>query len=60
MTELEKTGTDVLVKEISILEQEINIKILRYEKIRQELIKRYPTLEEQEVYKEKKLIKKED
>lgn len=46
-----------LITEITYLEQEIDIKIMRYETIKRELIKRYPVIDNEEIFKTKKLIK---
>ncbi len=53
MEELEKTPTNELIKEITLLEQKIDLLLLKYEKLRLELIKRYPTLENTEEFKPK-------
>jgi len=48
-----------LLTEMTYLEQEINIKLLMYEQMRQEVVRRFPPVEKDEIFKEKVLIKKE-
>lgn len=55
-----KTSTPELMTELTYLEQEINLKLMKYEAIRKELCTRFPTLEEEEeLFQPKKLVKKE-
>jgi len=58
MEDLKGIPTSQLMIEFTYLEQEINMKLLRYEKLRQEICKRHPILRDDEVFMEKKLIKK--
>ena len=44
MEEISKTSTIQLIKNMTLLDQEIDLMLLKYEKIRLELIKRYPNL----------------
>ena len=54
MEDLEKTPLVELVTEISRLEQQIDLLTLKYEKLRLEINRRYPIIEEQEVFVKKK------
>lgn len=51
--ELQKTPLADIFKEMSKLDQEIDLKILRYEKLRLEVIRRFPPLEEAFEFKPK-------
>lgn len=48
-----------LLTEMTYLEQEINMKLLMYEQMRQEVVRRFPPVEKDEIFKEKVLVKKE-
>lgn len=54
MEDISKTPTVELVKEITNLSQQIDLLILKYEKVRLELIKRFPNLKEDEEFKPKR------
>lgn len=43
--EIDKTPTVDLIKEMTMLNQQIDLLMLKYEKIRLELIKRFPNIE---------------
>lgn len=51
--ELNKTPTNQLIKEMTNLDQQIELLMLKYEKIRLELIRRYPNIENKEEFKPK-------
>jgi len=44
MEKVDKIPTYELLKEVSLLDQEINLKILKYNLLVEELLKRYPDL----------------
>jgi hypothetical protein len=50
---MEKISTTEIIKEMSKLDQEIDLLMLKYEKLRLEIIKRYPGLENSEEFKQK-------
>jgi hypothetical protein len=53
-------STPTLMTDLTYLEQEINLKLMKYEEIRQELCNRFPNLEkEDDMFQEKILVKKE-
>lgn len=50
-----------IINEMALLEQDINLKLIKYEKLRTEVCKRFPILEEREdVFKPKELVIKEN
>lgn len=51
--ELQKTPTAVLIKQMTLLDQEIDLKLLRYEKLRLEVIRRFPFVENSDEFKPK-------
>lgn len=51
--EIEKKSTTDIIKEMTLLDQQIDLMILKYEKLRLEIIKRYPGLENKEEFKKK-------
>lgn len=53
MEDTNKKPTYEIIKELSFLEQEIDLKIMKYNILRDELIKRFPFLEDDEIFKEK-------
>lgn len=56
-----KTSTAELMTELTYLEQEINLKLMKYEEIRKELCARFPMLEEkEEMFNQKVLVKKKE
>ena len=56
-----KTSTAELMTELTYLEQEINLKLMKYEEIRKELCERFPMLEEkEEMFNQKVLVKKKE
>lgn len=56
-----KTSTVELMTELTYLEQEINLKLMKYEEIRKELCARFPMLEEnEEMFNQKVLVKKKE
>ena len=57
--EYKNKSLDELMIEFTLLEQEINLKLIKYEKMRKEICKRFPVLKEEDFFKEKILIKKE-
>lgn len=54
MEDLKKEPTVNIVKEMTKLDYQIDLSILKYEKLRLEMVRRFPQLEEQEVFKQKK------
>lgn len=54
--ELKTKPTTEIIKEMNELDQQIDLMILEYEKLRLEIIKRYPGLENSEEFKQKKKI----
>lgn len=57
MEDLNKKPLVEIVQEMTYLEQEIELKMLRYEKLRKEIIKRFPQTKDMEEFKIKKLKK---
>jgi hypothetical protein len=56
-----KTSTAELMTKLTYLEQEINLKLMKYEEIRKELCTRFPMLEEkEEMFNQKVLVKKKE
>lgn len=53
MTDITKTPTVELIQEMTRLDHEIDIKLLQYEKLRLELVRRFPPLENSEEFKKK-------
>lgn len=47
-----------LLAEMAQLEQEINMKLLVYEEMRREVVKRFPIIEKEECFQEKQLTLK--
>lgn len=58
MSDYSKTPLVELITQMEYLEREIDIKLLMYEEMRKEVVKRFPPLEEEEVFKEKTLVRK--
>lgn len=56
--EYETTPLNKLISEMTRLEQEINLALIKYENIRQEVCNRFPFLEEEEEFKPKTLVRK--
>lgn len=54
MEDLKKEPTVDIIKEMTRLDYEIDLLTLKYEKLRLEMVRRFPQLEEQEVFKQKK------
>ena len=54
--ELDKKPLVELITEMSKLDKEIDILMLKYEKLRLEVVKRYPFVENDEVFKQKNKI----
>lgn len=54
MEDLKKEPTVNIIKEMTKLDYQIDLLILKYEKLRLEMVSRFPQLEEQEVFKQKK------
>ena len=57
MEDLSKTPTVDLVKEVSLLEREINLKIIKYNIVVAELVRRFPMLEKEPMFQQKVLEK---
>lgn len=55
---IDKVPTCELVNELSILELEINLNILKYNIYAKELTRRFPFLEKEDSFKQKKLVLK--
>jgi hypothetical protein len=53
--EIEKKPTTDIIKEMTELDQQIELMTLKYEKLRLEIIKRYPGLENSGEFKQKAL-----
>lgn len=53
MEDLSKLTTVQLITEMTYLDQEIDMKLLRYEELRGEIIKRFPQVAEREEFKKK-------
>ena len=51
--EISKKTTVELVTEMAYLDQEIDIKLYRYEQIRSELVRRFPQVKNAEEFKQK-------
>lgn len=58
MNDYSKTPLVELITQMEYLEREIDIKLLMYEEMRKEVIKRFPPLEDEEVFKEKTLVRR--
>ena len=56
MEDISHTSTIELAKEFSRLDKEIELKILKYNLIRLELIRRIPTLINEEEFQEKEIV----
>ena len=54
----ETTPLNDLLTEMAYLEREINMKLMIYEEMRMEVVKRFPPLEKEEPFQQKVLIKK--
>lgn len=54
----ETTPLNDLLTEMAYLEREINMKLMIYEEMRAEVVKRFPPLEKEEPFQQKILIKK--
>lgn len=50
---IEETSTVDLINEMSRLDQQIDLLLLKYERVRLELIKRFPSVENDEEFKKK-------
>lgn len=55
MEDLSKTPTVDLIKESTMLEKEINLKILKYNLYIAELVRRFPMLEKEKEFQQKTL-----
>lgn len=55
-----KMSTVEIVTELTVLEQEINLKIMKYNILSQIIRDRFPDLERDELFLEKKLLTNED
>ena len=53
MEDITKKPLVEIITEMTRLEQEIGLKLLQYEKLRLEVIKRYPIVENNEAFKPK-------
>ena len=53
MEDIEKTPTNKLVIEMTLMDKEIDLLLYKYELIRLELIRRFPDLENSEEFKPK-------
>lgn len=53
--ELSKVSHYELIEEMTKLDKEIDLLILKYEKLRLEIIKRFPPLEDESSFKKKEL-----
>ena len=53
MEDLKKKPLNEIIPEMTRLEQEIDLMVLRYEKLRLEVIRRFPHLENEAVFKQK-------
>lgn len=51
--DITKTPTVDLIKEYTKIDQEIDLLLLRHEKIRLEIVKRFPIVEKEEEFKKK-------
>lgn len=56
----ETTPLNELISEMTRLEQEINLALIKYENMRQEVCNRFPFLEEEEEFKPKTLVRKSE
>lgn len=54
------TPLNVLISEMTQLEQEINLKLIKYEAMREEVCNRFPMLNEEEEFKPKELVIKKN
>lgn len=55
--DITKVSLPALITEITFLEQDIDMKIMKYEKLKKELIRRFPVIEQEDVFKTKTLVK---
>lgn len=55
--DITKVPLPALITEITFLEQDIDMKIMKYEKLKKELIRRFPVIEQEDVFKTKTLVK---
>lgn len=55
--DITKLPLPALITEITFLEQDIDMKIMKYEKLKKELIRRFPVIEQEDVFKAKTLVK---
>lgn len=53
MEDIEKMPTNKIVVEMTLMDKEIDLLLYKYELYRQEIIKRFPNLEESEEFKSK-------
>ena len=51
--EIEKKPTVEIIKEMTLIDQQINILIVQYNKLQKEITKRFPTLESKNEFKPK-------
>lgn len=58
--EFETTPLNILIGEMTRLEQEINLALIKYEAMREEVCNRFPFLEEEEEFKPKTLVRKSE
>ena len=56
--ELEKVPTNELINSMTELDRQIDLMIYRYNKVRDELVRRFPPLGNEKEFKPKELIKK--
>ena len=55
-----KTPLVELISQMTYLERDINLKMMMYEEMRQEVVRRFPIIEEEDCFKQKTLeIKRE-
>lgn len=54
----EKTPLVDLITQMTYLERDINLKMIMYEEIRQEVVRRFPIMEQEECFQQKELVKK--
>lgn len=58
MEDINKKPTYEIIKELSFLDQDINLKIMKFNILTQEILKRFPDLAKEEMFAEKSVIKK--
>ncbi len=54
--DITKVPTVDLIKEMTKLDQDIELLMLKYEKVRLELVRRFPSVEETEEFKPKRRV----